>query len=208
MSNLLFRRFMMSNTQNSGGGGDSGGEEDANAPVTFTINVTNYTSDGIEGYIEFSKPLPYDIFVKASDDYNGESVRFNIPVGTTYYDFYYSDRVWDNLDQPIPVVYFEPYDINYRIIPTHIEAVLMPGHTIFNTGLGQYLYTSNINYLPVSEDDIGSNSEVCPIIDLGDLKNTDQNVIWYNYNEEILFRDTYSDTIYALNSNGVLYKYN
>lgn len=203
----LLKLFMVANNSSSGGG--SGGiEDDPNAPITFTINVTGYTSDGIEGYIEFSKPLPYDIFIKTSGDYNGDGVNFNVPVGTTYYDFYYSDRVWDNFDQSIPVTYFEPYDINYRIIPTHIDAIVAPGFASLNTGLGQYLYASNINYLPTSEDSTGPNGEVCPIIDLGDLKNTDQNVIWYNYNEEILFRDTYSDTIYALNSNGILYKYN
>ena len=199
-----------SQSANSGGNTPGGGgeEDDPNAPVTFTINVTGYTSDGIEGYIEFSKPLPYGIFVVTPGDENGDSVNFSIFAGTTYYSFYKNDRVWYSLDKPMQVKYFEPYDINYRIIPTHIEAIMMPGNTYFDTGLGQYLYASNINYLPVSEDDIGSNSEVCPIIDLYDLQNTDQNVIWYNYNGEILFRDLYTGLIYALNSYGDLYQWN
>lgn len=201
---LLRRRAMMAASSASGGGGT---EDDPNAPITFTINVTGCTSDGIDGYIEFSKPLPYDINIITSDDDYGDSVYFSVPAGTTYYDFYKNDRYWSSLE-PMYVSFFGPYDISYRIIPTHIYAVLMPEFTHFNAGLGQYLYASNINYLPISEDDIGPNGEVCPILDLYDLKNTDQNVIWYNYNSEILFRDLYTGLIYALNRFGDLYQWN
>ena len=181
-------------------------EPTVEVPKIEELVETETEAEKIE--IEFSKPLPYDIFVVTPGDENGDSVNFSIFAGTTYYSFYKNDRVWYSFDQPIRVTYFNPYDVNYRIIPTHIEAIMMPGNTYFDTGLGQYLYASNINYLPVSEDDIGSNSEVCPIIDLYDLQNTDQNVIWYNYNGEILFRDLYTGLIYALNSYGDLYQWN
>jgi hypothetical protein len=162
----------------------------------------------VAGYLEFSKPCPYPLTVRLM--YASSPVRITLEFnpGDTYMDFTREVIFEPGLEllESCEVADFDPYDTNYRIIPTHIYT---GGYSVVHMGeLGIYLHASNINYLPISEDDTGPNGEVCPIIDLNDLQNTDQNVIWYNYNGEILFRDLYTGLIYALNSYGDLYQWN
>lgn len=237
MSNLLFRRFMMSNTQNSGGGG----EEDANAPIILDIQSEAWDVwNGkymFDVYVHSSVPvseLPFNtifIWVNAFDNYDGREGLINCP----YMDINYIALSDDLAESPAFVeaamqidgvdttdiefnkLYVSIHKLGFnnegfalkRIIPTCITSDRLDVNTWDLGSMGQYLYQSNINCIPKSDDYMGGSCENCPIKKMGNIDNSeDGRYVWYNYNEEILFRDTYSDIIYALNSNGVLYKYN
>lgn len=223
MGNLLFRRFMMSNTQNNGGN-TPGGEEDANAPIILDIqsSVISYDEYTVECEVTITSnnPMPYDgnvtLSVNADDDYNisydlnsdgvvvefqkDTILQFSDIVTFDIYNFYEADLS----TAFVGVSYFDPFDISIRLIPTYCIAGgdgWMWGDD--DSGFIKYIYDSNINHIPVSDDEIGSNSEICPIKRFGPVDNTSgDRFVWYNYDGNILFRDTYNGKIYYISSYG------
>ena len=200
----LLKLFMAtSQTSNNGGGGD----EDANAPIIMNVVTTLYDSSLriIEGYIELSKPCPYDMLVQCGEDNNGdESYDIYLSAGDTYINFRFENPGYEMLQ----VYYLDPTDYNFRIIPSSMYCEVWPEQWFFTRNMGEYLYQTNINCIPVSSDALGTSSEPFPIKYIGDIDNSDiYRYIWYNYNGEILIRDTYYGQIYALNSSGVIYPY-
>jgi hypothetical protein len=176
--------------------------------ISMDVNAfDNY--NGWEGIITCSYINPNEFYIKSYEE--GESLYLeaemqidgvpttDIELGKLY----------------VSAVSFGTYDLEKRVIPTCVSTERLDmntwrvGYDWQSMSMGQYLYQSNINCIPKSDDYMGGSCENCPIKKMGNIDNSeDGRYVWYNYNEEILFRDTYSDIIYALNSNGILYKYN
>lgn len=201
---LLRRRAMMAANSVSGGGGG----EETDGPIILNIVTTHIDENIVEGYLEFSQPCPYLLVVSINYGSSTDEISLTVNSGDTYIDFsnYVTPELGLELLENCLINMLSPYDANYRIIPTHIYA-RVSNYPNYYINMGAYLYLSNIDYLPVSEDMMGTNYEICPIIKMGPIDNTNGNWIWFIFDRFICFRDTYNfdNYIYALESDGSLW---
>ena len=214
--NLLLRRRanMAANSNNSSGGGDTpgGGEE---SDIIYLDMTTEHIGEYEFRLIITSESLiPYDFSISLFGSNSMDSVaptNIYLYYGNTVNEDLLCEITNQNGDYPpndtvLGVRFMSPIDTNYRIIPSHICLIAA-------TTFLEYLYTTNIDKIPISPDDMGANAEICPIKMIFRVSplidNTSLDLwVWYNYNDEILFKNLYTGLIYALNSYGDFYQWN